>query len=229
MKFTVLTLFPEVFDPYLQASIIGSARAKSLIETSLINIRDFATDTHRTVDDTPYGGGPGMVMKIAPIHAALQSLQSNTNDSGSTKTLVLAARGQQLTQSVVAELAKLSELKLICGRYEGIDQRVADHLADGELSIGPYVLAGGELAALVVIEAVSRLIPGVLGNPESLTEESHSISNKLIQLQANAATKEYPQYTKPETYNGWQVPPVLLSGNHAAITAWRNSRSAEVI
>lgn len=223
MKFTILTLFPEVFDPYLQASIIGSARAKSLIETAIINIRDFATDAHRTVDDTPYGGGPGMVMKIEPIHAALQSLPPANKTSATTKTLVLAARGQSLTQAKVQELAGLSELRLICGRYEGIDQRVADHLADGELSIGPYVLAGGELAALVVIEAVSRLIPGVLGNPKSLVEESHTQPRTTSGAGRSAPQIEYPQYTKPETYNGWQVPPVLLSGDHAKITAWRTS------
>lgn len=191
MKFNILTIFPELFDSWQKASILHRAHEEELIEIGVHNIRDFTTDKHRTVDDSPYGGGAGMVMKIEPIDKALRALKSQIPNSKSqtirqladqiqkTKTpqrriVVLSARGEQFTQAKAEEWAKLDELVLICGRYEGIDQRVADHLADEEISIGPYVLNGGEVAAMVVIEAVARLLPGVLGNPESLEEESHS-------------------------------------------------------
>jgi tRNA (guanine37-N1)-methyltransferase len=178
------------------------------------NIRDFATDKHHTTDDTPYGGGAGMIMKIEPIDAALQSL-TTTTPRAQQHVIVLSAKGTPLTQAKATQYAALDKtLVLICGRYEGVDQRVIDHLADEELSIGPYVLAGGELAALVVIESVARLIPGVLGNPASLKEESH-----------NEAAIEYPQYTKPEVYKDWRVPEVLLSGDHGAIAQWRVAQS----
>lgn len=212
MRIDIATLFPEVFTPYVTTSIIGRAQQKNLVEIHTWNIRDFANDKHKTVDDTPYGGGAGMVMKIEPIHACLQAISAQCKVQGS-KTVVLSARGKQFTQEKTVELSKLDHLVLICGRYEGIDQRVADHLADEEISIGPYVLAGGELPAMIVAEAAIRLIPGVLGNPESLTNESHN----------TPAIKEAAQYTKPEEYNDWTVPDVLLSGNHAEIEAWRKT------
>ncbi|MDP3997014.1 MAG: tRNA (guanosine(37)-N1)-methyltransferase TrmD [bacterium] len=221
MQFHVLTLFPEVFDAYLSVSLIGKAKESGIINVDLVQIRDFTQDKHKTVDDTPYGGGPGMVMKIEPIDRALQSLNIRDSGAKNRKIVVLAARGQQFTQAKAKEYSLLDELTLICGRYEGIDQRVVDHLADGELSIGPYVLAGGEAAAMVVIEAVARLLPGVLGNPDSLTEESFAklkIENCKIGI-------EYPQYTTPADYRGWKVPKVLLSGNHAAIKKWREEQS----
>jgi len=225
MKFNVLTLFPEVFSPYLSVSVLGHAAEKGLIESEIVDIRDFTTDKHKTVDDTPYGGGPGMIMKIEPIHSALASLGHSQPGSRTNRTVVLAARGEAFTQQTAHELASFDELTLICGRYEGIDQRVADNLADTELSIGPYVLAGGELGALVVIEAVARLIPGVLGNPESLTEESYGVNLPHTDKNTEKKQVEYPQYTNPADYNGWKVPDVLLSGNHSAISDWRKKQS----
>jgi tRNA (guanine37-N1)-methyltransferase len=229
MHFTILTLFPEAIEPYLQASIVGRAQADKHITAQLVNIRDFAVDKHKTVDDTPYGGGAGMVMKVEPIDMALRSLTTSPQTL-SSRVVVLSARGQQFTQAKAQEYAQLDELVLICGRYEGIDQRVADHLADEELSIGPYVLAGGEIAALAVLEATARLIPGVLGNEESLAEESFSqnteyriqnIEPRNSKFEILNSSREYPQYTKPADYNGWKVPEILLSGNHEEIRKWR--------
>ncbi len=215
MRIDIATLFPEVFTPYITTSIVGRAQKNASVEIHTWNIRDFALDKHKTVDDTPYGGGAGMVMKVEPIHKTLQAIDEDVQAKSYKlkATIVLSARGAQFTQEKAVELSKLDHLVLICGRYEGIDQRVADHLADEEISIGPYVLAGGELPAMIVAEAAIRLIPGVLGNPDSLTNESHN----------TPATKEAAQYTKPEEYNGWGVPDVLLSGNHAEIEAWRKT------
>jgi tRNA (guanine37-N1)-methyltransferase len=175
MRFDILTIFPEVFPAYFNASILKRAREAGVIETQAWNIRDFATYKHKTTDDTPYGGGAGMVLKIEPIDRALGSVndQSPLPHDQKKRVIVLSARGAQFTQAKAAEYANLDQLILICGRYEGIDQRVADHLADEEISIGPYVLSGGEIAALAVIEATTRLIPGVLGNEASLAEESY--------------------------------------------------------
>jgi tRNA (guanine37-N1)-methyltransferase len=214
MRIDILTLFPDIFEPYVSTSILGRATGEKHIDLHIWNIRNFTEDLHKTVDDTPYGGGAGMVMKIEPIHKALQAIESEYKSS-SKKILVLSARGKQFTQQVATEYSIVDHIVLICGRYEGIDQRVADYLADGEISVGPYVLAGGELGALVITEAVARLLPGVLGNPASLSEESH----------AQEGVIEAPQYTKPEKYNSWNVPDVLLSGNHAAIAAWRKNSS----
>lgn len=226
MLFNVLTLFPEVFTPYLHTSIVGRGQEQGHITVGVNNIRDYATDKHHTTDDTPYGGGAGMVMKVEPIDKCLDAVEAESrtinNELRKKKIIVLSARGRQFTQAIAQEYTKLDQLILICGRYEGIDQRVVDHLADEELSIGPYVLAGGELAALVVIEAVARLIPGVLGNPDSLLEESFSAAT-TDNLQPTTSV-EYPQYTKPEEYRGWKVPEILLSGNHAAIKAWREEQ-----
>jgi len=258
MHFIILTLFPEAIEPYLAASILGRAQEQKLMEIRLVSIRDYATDKHHTVDDTPYGGGAGMVMKVEPIDRALQALKAQNQDHPSTvssgsngkaqtkhkaqdakaklpsgrgnqtaRTVVMSARGEPFTQRKAEEYAKLDELILIAGRYEGIDQRVADHLADEELSIGPYVLAGGELPALVIVEAVTRLIPGVIGNPASLTEESDwklsrpAGSGKAGKIENWKLAPEHAQYTKPEDYRGWKVPPVLLSGDHGKIKEWR--------
>lgn len=210
----ILTLFPEAIEPYTKVSLLGKAQGSGLCPIRLHNIRDFTTDNHRSVDDSPYGGGAGMVMKIEPIDKALTSLHQSIARH-QRHTIVLAANGTPFTQDKAIALADLDKtLTLICGRYEGIDQRVIDYLADEAISIGPYVLAGGELPALVVAEAVVRLIPGVLGNPESLIEESYS--KELM--------KEYPHYTKPAEYKGWKVPAVLLSGDHAAIQQWRDEQ-----
>lgn len=219
MRFDILTLFPEATDTYGRVSILGRAQQDGHITIRSWNIRDYATDKHQTVDDTPYGGGPGMVMKVEPIDRALGAVKIDTPDMN-RKIIVLSAKGKPFTQEVAQEFARLDQLILICGRYEGIDQRVADFLADEEISIGPYVLAGGELPALTVVEATARNVSGVLGNPESLTEESFSNPETLI---------EYPQYTKPETYNGHAVPPVLLSGNHGEIGKWRKSISNDSV
>lgn len=229
MRFDILTIFQEVFPDYLSASILGRAQAEKLIECKTWNIRDFSLDKHKNVDDTPYGGGAGMVLKIAPIDKTLGAINDQfpiPNNQKKRKIIVLSARGEQFTQAKAAEYATLDQLILICGRYEGIDQRVADYLADEEISIGPYVLAGGEAAAMVVIEAVARLIPGVLGNEASLTEESFS---KGLPREAHASERsgEYPQYTKPEIYNGWKVPEILLSGNHEKIRQWRKEHTRD--
>lgn len=213
MQFDILTLFPESIEPYLSTSILGRAQSQNLIQFRTWNIRDYAEDKHKTVDDTPYGGGAGMVMKVEPIDQALTAVQQTS--SGTKKVVLLSARGKQFTQQKAQEYAQLDQLILICGRYEGIDQRVADYLADEEICIGPYVLAGGEIGALAILEATARLIPGVLGNEVSLTHESHNEPGKI----------EAPQYTKPENYKGWDVPKVLLSGNHAKIEKWRDEQS----
>lgn len=210
MRIDILTLFPEYFAGILQSSLLGKALGKGLLEVNLHQIRDWATDKHRTVDDTPYGGGHGMVMKVDPLVAALESVSGPT-----THRVLLSARGGKLTQRRARELADRDHLVLLCGRYEGVDERVVDFI-DEELSIGDYVLSGGEAGASVVVDAVSRLIPGVLGNPESLTSES--FSEPML---------EYPQYTRPEIFRERSVPDVLLSGNHGAIDTWRRERALE--
>ena len=215
MRFDVLTLFPESIEPYLNSSIVGRAREAGKIVVKTWNIRDYAPGKHKITDDTPYGGGAGMVMKVEPIDLALAAVKQETSEM-KRRIVVLSAKGKQFSQQVATDYAQeVEQLILICGRYEGIDERVADHLADEEISVGPYVLAGGELPALAVLEAVARLVPGVLGNDASLEEESHG----------NEGEMEYPHYTKPEEYKGWQVPPVLLSGNHAEIAAWRKQQA----
>lgn len=225
MHFDILTIFPPMFDSYLGESILKRAREKGLISVAVRNIRDFATDKHRKTDDTPYGGGAGMVMKVEPIWNALEAIASENNGAGAehtsaarasrSRTILFSAKGKTCTQEDMRRLAEYDRLVLICGRYEGVDERVAEHLADEELSIGDYVLTGGELPALVVLDAVSRLIPGVLGNEDSAHTESHSETGSL----------EYPQYTKPEVFREWAVPDVLLSGDHAKIAAWRSART----
>ena len=210
MKFDVLTLFPEMFNS-LEESIIGRAREKRLIEINLINIRDFSKDKHKKVDDTPYGGGAGMVIKPDVVYDAYSSLKEE-----SAKVIYLTPQGKTLNQSKVKELSKENHIILLCGHYEGIDQRVLDEIVDEEISIGNYVLTGGELPAMVLIDSVSRYVEGVL-NDESTKEES--FSNKLL---------EYPQYTRPEEFRGRKVPEVLLSGHHENIKKWRKEKSLEV-
>ena len=225
MHFDILTIFPPMFDSYLGESILKRAREKGHISITVRNIRDFATDKHRKTDDTPYGGGAGMVMKVEPIWNALEAIASenqgaevehtSTARASRSRTILFSAKGKTCTQEDMRRLAEYDRLILICGRYEGVDERVAEHLADEELSIGDYVLTGGELPALVVLDAVSRLIPGVLGNEDSAHTESHSETGSL----------EYPQYTKPEVFREWTVPDVLLSGDHAKIAAWRSAQT----
>jgi tRNA (guanine37-N1)-methyltransferase len=213
MRFDILTLFPQALEPYLATSILGRAQQAGLIEPHLWDIRQFATDKHKVTDDTPYGGGAGMVMKIEPIDQALAAvIQQVPRDQ--QRVVVLSAKGKQFTQELAQQWVQDGRsITFICGRYEGIDQRVIDYLADEEISVGPYVLAGGELPALTILETMARLIPGVLGNENSLREESSADQGR-----------EYPQYTKPEVYREWAVPPVLLSGNHAEIKKWRDGQ-----
>ena len=210
MRFTVVTLFPEMFGSFLDASLLGKARAAGLVDVAFVDPRDFATDKHRTVDDAPYGGGHGMVMKAPPLLAALETAVAERPGH----RVLLTPVGAPLTQARVRELAAVDHIVLVCGRYEGIDQRVSDQAIDEELSIGDYVLTGGETAAMVLIDSVSRYVPGVLGEAASVEDES--FSEPLL---------EYPQYTRPAEVAGQTVPEVLQSGNHAVIDRWRRGQS----
>lgn len=231
MKFNFLTIFPKIINDYAEQSILGRAQKNNFIKIKAINIRDFSNDRHNKVDDTIYGGGAGMLMKPEPIYNALKSIDAipftksnglvkikkifNGDIKKKKKTIFLSPRGKKFDQKMAQSFSKLDELNLICGRYEGVDQRVIDQMIDEEISVGDFVLAGGELGALIITEAVSRLIKGVLGNEESLLEESHNEIGK----------KEYSQYTKPENFLGLKVPEVLLSGDHKKIKEWREKQS----
>ena len=210
MKFDVLTLFPEMFD-ILKQSIIGKAQEKELIDINLVNIRDFSNDKHKKVDDTPYGGGAGMVMMPDVVDRAYQSVKTTES-----KVIYMSPQGKTLNQKKVEDLAKEKHLIILCGHYEGIDQRVLDKIVDEEISIGDYVLTGGEIPAMVLIDSVSRYIEGVL-KEDSIKEES--FSNGLL---------EYPQYTRPEIFDGEKVPEILLSGHHEKINEWRKQKSLEI-
>lgn len=219
MQIIVLTLFPEFFDGVVGTSMLKRAAAQSSVEFKIVNIRDFATDKHQTTDDRPYGGGPGMVMKVEPIAAALAALaplQAGQADAvgAKHKTLLTSAKGRLFTQQVAQEYAQLDSLTIICGHYEGVDERVAENLIDEEVRIGDYVLTGGEPAAAVIMDAVTRLLPGVLGNEFSNQNESHS----------QPGVMGFPQYTRPEEFNGWKVPEVLLQGHAAKIEQWREGQ-----
>jgi tRNA (guanine37-N1)-methyltransferase len=210
MRAEVLTLFPRMISSYLDESILGKAREKGLLEVTATDIRDFASGKHRVTDDTPYGGGAGMVMKVEPVVGALEQAKSRLPNA---RAYLLSPRGEKFDQGFAKKLAQNPELILVCGRYEGVDERVRPYL-DGEISLGDFVLAGGELAALCVIEAVARLIPGVLGNVDSIGSES--FEEPLL---------EHPQYTRPPEYRGASVPAVLQSGDHARIARWRRWHS----
>ena len=212
MQFDVLTLFPEMFN-ILNESIIGRAKEKGLINVNLINIRDFSKNKHKKVDDTPYGGGAGMVIQPDVVYDAYKSVITNNEKSEKTRVIYMSPQGKKLDQKKVEELSKQEHLILLCGHYEGIDQRVLDSIVDEEISIGDYVLTGGELPAMVLIDSVSRYVEGVLKDG-STTEES--FSQGLL---------EYPQYTRPEIFEGQQVPEVLRSGNHQMIDKWRREQS----
>jgi tRNA (guanine37-N1)-methyltransferase len=209
VHFDILTLFPQMFETPFQESIIGRAVEQGLASFAIHNIRDFATDKHRVTDDTPYGGGGGMVMKPEPIFRAVESILEG-NHEPSTPVILLSPQGRSFTQAVAWELASYARLVLICGRYEGVDERVRLGLANDEISIGDYVLTGGEIPAMVLVDAITRLVPGVLGDPSAAVKDSHADS--LL---------EYPQYTRPAVFRGYAVPEVLLSGNHAAVDLWR--------
>jgi tRNA (guanine37-N1)-methyltransferase len=209
MRIDILTLFPGMFSGPFSESIIARAQSQGIVDITLTDIRSFATDRHHTVDDTPYGGGPGMVMKAPTVADAIESVQSPT-----ARVILLSPQGRVLTQSIARELAGLEHLVLVCGHYEGIDERVRELLVDDEISIGDYVLTGGELPAMVLVDTVVRLIPGALGDDASSTDESHA--DGLL---------EYPHYTRPPQFRGLEIPGVLLSGNHAHIAQWRRYQS----
>lgn len=219
MRFDIISLFPEGLEAYLDTSILKRAQAEGKITLALHQLRDFALDKHKTVDDTPYGGGAGMVLKIEPLVACLESVLAESEiPRDKTRVIVTSAKGSVLTQQMAQELCtRYERIVLICGRYEGIDERFIENFCDEEVSIGNYVLTGGELAALVVVDSVSRLVPGVLGNAESALTESHTTEGVL----------EHPQYTKPENFRGYTVPSVLLSGHHKNITDWRRNQQGQ--
>ena len=217
MQFEVFTLLPEVFPPYLESSILQRARQRRLIDVHVHNIRDYTHDKHHTTDDTPYGGGGGMVMKPEPVFEAVETVlgfTSNQAQPAPVPIILLTPQGRVFTQRVAEELSVHERIALLCGRYEGVDERIREHLVTDEISIGDYVLTGGELPALMMIDAISRLIPGVLGDPTGAEDDSHSMG--LL---------EYPHYTRPPEFRSWQVPEVLLSGDHAKIEKWRKEQS----
>lgn len=213
MRIDILTLFPNMFSGPFAESIVKRAMDRNLISIIIHNLRDWGSGKHRVVDDYPFGGGTGMVMKPGPIFEAIEAITAE-GARPSAPVILLTPQGRVFNQRIAAELAALDQLILICGHYEGIDERVREHLATDEISIGDYVLTGGELAAMVVVDAVVRQLPGVLGSEESAKDDSHT-----------SGLLEYPQYTRPQTYRGWEVPQVLLSGNHAQIATWRREQS----
>lgn len=216
MKFNIITIFPKIFDSYFSESIIKRAQAEEHISIEIENLRDYAEDNHKTVDDTPYGGGAGMVMKVEPIFEALADVKNkNGIDKEKTRIILFSAKGKRYTQRDAERLSQYENLILVCGRYEGVDERVAENLCDEEISIGDIVLTGGEIPAMAVVDSITRLIPGVLGNAKSIEIESHSEDGYL----------EFPQYTKPEEFMGWKVPEVLLNGDHKKIQQWREDNA----
>jgi tRNA (guanine37-N1)-methyltransferase len=225
MEFDVFTLLPEVFPPYLNSSILKRARQRGLFDVRVHNIRDYATDRHHVTDDEPYGGGGGMVMKVEPVFAAVESVlgslssrddnpQNGKPAQAACPVILLTPQGRVFNHRVAEELVCHPRLALICGRYEGVDERIREHLATDEISIGDFVLTGGELPALILIDALSRLIPGVLGDPDGAMDDSHA-----------AGLLEYPHYTRPPEFRSWGVPEILLSGDHARIEKWRREQS----
>lgn len=216
IRIDVLTIFPGLFEPFLAASFVGLARERGLAEIAVHDLRDWATDRHRTVDDSPYGGGPGMVMRPEPLVPAIEALAGEKGPDRTARVVALSPQGRRLDQRGLADLAGGGQLLLVCGRYEGIDQRVLDLAVDDELSVGDYVLSGGEVPAMVVIEGLVRLLPGVLGNPASPLLDS--FGEDLL---------EGPHYTRPPEFRGHAVPEVLRSGDHAVIARWRREQALE--
>ncbi|WP_152402198.1 tRNA (guanosine(37)-N1)-methyltransferase TrmD [Paenibacillus cellulositrophicus] len=214
MRVDVLTLFPEMLDGVFRTSILGKAQEKGIISLHTVNFRDYSGNKHGTVDDTPYGGGGGMVLKPEPIFAAVEDLLEKAGHQAKPRVILMCPQGETFSQKKAEELAKEEHLIFICGHYEGYDERIREHLITDELSIGDYVLTGGELPAAVVIDAVSRLLPGVLGNETSAVTDSFS-----------TGLLEYPHYTRPVEFRGWKVPDMLLSGHHANIEAWRREQA----
>jgi len=210
VRFDIITIFPDAFRSYLKESLLGRAQKRGLVSIKVWNLRDFSPDKHKSVDDKPFGGGPGMVLKIEPIYKAIEFIKRKASSAKRQKVILFSLRGRKLDSKIAKRLAKCDELILICGRYEGVDERVAEYIADEEISIGDYVLSGGELPAMVLIESISRLLPGFLGKKESLEDIKGS----------------YPTYTRPAEFSPkkslkWSVPKVLLSGDHKKINSWR--------
>ena len=218
MIFDIITLFPEIFETYLKQSLIGKAQKNKIVKINVLNLRDFTSDKHKTVDDKAFGGGRGMVLKVEPIYKAIKALKKKKQNK--TKVVLFTPRGKKFNQKMATRFSKLDKLILISGRYEGVDERIAKHIVDEEVSIGDYVLMGGELPALVLIETVSRLIPRVIGKPKLLKER----------ITKEKGFIEYPQYTRPEVFSpkkgvSWKIPKVLLSGDHKKIEHWRKKNS----
>ena len=210
MKIDILTIFPEMFAPLME-SIVRRAQDKGVVEIKIHNLREWSTDKHKSVDASPYGGGPGMVMRVDVVDRAVQGIKNSRNQELKTKVILMDTKGPIYNQQKAEQLKAEEHLIIIAPHYEGIDHRVHEHIADEVISIGSYVLTGGEIPAMVVVDSMVRLLPGVLGNEESLVEESYQTEGQI----------EYPQYTRPEEYNGWKVPEVLLSGHHKKISEWR--------
>jgi tRNA (guanine37-N1)-methyltransferase len=218
VKFHIVTIFPEFFRGPFEHGVIQKAREAGLIEIQVHDLRTWTYDRHKTVDDRPFGGGEGMLLKAGPIFEAVEAIRAQGPECREgSKVILLSAQGRKFDQAKARELSGLNELVLICGRYEGVDERVAEHLADEEISIGDYVLSGGELAAAVVIDAVARLRDGVLGNETSIVDESFGVEGLL----------DWPQYTRPAEFRGWKVPDVLVGGNHEEIRKWRRNAARE--
>jgi tRNA (guanine37-N1)-methyltransferase len=221
VNFHVISIFPDFFQGMLSYGVLGRAIESGVVKVTLHNLRDWTFDRHKTVDDRPFGGGEGMLMKAEPIFAAVESIWPEGSNRAGRKAVLLSAQGRRFDQAVARRLAEADELLLICGRYEGVDERVSEHLVDEELSIGDFVLSGGELAAAVVMDSVARLIPGVVGNEASTVWESFTRRNE-----AGQSLLDCPQYTRPAVFRGWAVPEVLLSGNHEEIRKWREQAAS---
>jgi tRNA (guanine37-N1)-methyltransferase len=211
MQFDIFTLLPEVFPPYLNSSILQRARQRGLIDVRVHNIRDYAGDKHHVTDDEPYGGGGGMVMKVEPVFLAVETVLGPKNNC---PIILMTPQGRVFDQKIAFELIAHEQVAILCGRYEGVDERIREHLVTDEISIGDYVLTGGELPALILVDALSRLLPGVLGDPDGAMDDSHA-----------SGLLEYPHYTRPPEFRGWGVPEILISGDHAKIEKWRRDQS----
>ncbi len=218
MKIDVITLFPELFEPFREWSMIKKARAKHILQLKVHNLRRWAIDERGTVDDHPYGGGPGMIFRIEPIYNALQSLKK---ENGKKNIALLSAKGKTFDQKMAIKLSKMNHLIMICGHYEGVDERIRQHLVDQDISIGNYILSGGEVAAMAVIDAVNRLLPGVIIKENATEIESFSAGLSELTDKKGQPLIEFPQYTRPEKFHGWTVPKILLSGHHQEINKWR--------